>query len=506
MQKGAPLNIPLTVDLHIESFSGGTITQIESGATNVVYGQYGDGRWYATQRPGVNQFEDASVTVSDARGRSCYYWDAVSDKYIVNAGKVYKGSYSGTSMNITTGTQRIFMGEVGNYLVILDHENNEGWTINSSSSTTITQINDSDFTALTLARGGCVLNGKIYVLAKNADIVESDIEDPTSWNPLNVRNAEVEPDNGVYIGKHHEHVVVIGTRSTEFFQDTGNPTASTLTARTDIHYSIGMVDADACWQVGDNLYFVGQDRSGAIGVYVLDNFDMRKISKESLDTFLTTAVTRDNVGITLCGMMSGGRSFLTLTLHNTITDLIPTQTIVFSSLRGWWGFWDVELPDVDYFPLVAWAPANSTRAGEGILINGDLVTMLDDFNPVDSVSASSVFESGVFESGVFTATSASGTSIPVEVVTGVIDGGTSRRKFQGDLWLIHTPTDVSEDITISTADEQNTSYEEAGVIDISDSEARLNRMGAFRRRNFKLTGSPTKQLRAEKIQTTLRVR
>jgi hypothetical protein len=183
-QNGRQVKIPLTVNLHIEGFAGGHITRFNSGSTNLVYAQYDDGTWYATQRPGVNQFEDASATVADARGRGAYYWDQVADKYFVNNDTVYKGGYANPVGTITAGTQRVFMADIGDNLVILDAENNEGWYITSSAPTTVVAISDLDFPpnqtpALSLARGGCVLNGKLYVLTTGGDIYESAVEDPT---------------------------------------------------------------------------------------------------------------------------------------------------------------------------------------------------------------------------------------------------------------------------------------------------------------------------------------
>jgi len=514
-QRGTPLRIPLTVDLHIEAFSGGVVTRMNSGATNVVFDQYGDGTWYVTQRPGVNQLEDASATTSDARGRGAYFWDTVSQKYIVNNDTVYKSGYSGTPMTISEGIDRVFIGQCSNYLVIIDTENNEGWLIDSASSTTATKLTVANFAAsgafppnqtpaLTLCRGGCVLNGKVYVMTTAGDIYESDVDDPTTWQALSFRNAELEPDNGVYLTKHHENVVAFGTRSLEFFQDAGNPTGSTLNPRLDVSYEVGCIDGDVVWTIGDRLYFVGQDASGSVGVYTLNNFTLEKISGEDLDTFLTSAVTTDMMTVTASGMVSGGREYFVLTLSNEVTDLVPVSTLVYVSNRKWWGFWDLQIPGVDFFPLMAWMPSTSTRAGEGILINGDLLTMSDDFNPIDAVNPGSVFESGVFEPGVFTAISASGTTIPFTIITGQYDGGSPRRKFMGDLWLNHTPISVAENVSISWADEQNSTYGTAVDIDASDAESRINRMGSFRKRNFKVEGDLSEQIRMESLQGTVR--
>lgn len=515
MQKGAPIKIPLTVDLHITGFSGGNITRCESCMTNMVIDLYADGRPYTTQRPGINMFEDASATVADARGRGVYYWNAVSDEYIVNHDTVYKSSYSGSTMTMGAGgTERVFMGEAGDSMIILDQENNQGWYIASGSPTTLTEITDTDFPpkqtpALELCRGGAVINGKAYAGCKTGEIYESDIEDVTSWQGLSFREAELKPDNLVAIMEHEQHIAAFGTASLEFLGDAGNPVGSTLSPRTDIDYSVGLVDEDGFWQIDDDIYFVGQDAdSNAIGVYRLSHFVLQKVSDEDLDSFLTTAINVDGYGVSLCGFVAGGRVFCSVTVHSTVSDISATETLVYVGSRPFWGFWDVQLTDVDLFPLVSWMPSTTSRNGTGQLANGDLITVLDDFNPVDTIGASGVYESGVYEQGVYSATGGSGTSIPVEIITGQFTGDTPRRKRSGELWLEGTPVETSQDMTIATCDDddlKDQTFTDWGTIDVSDIEARLNRGGAFRRRNIKLSGTFDDQLRLENLRTTARV-
>lgn len=513
MQKGVPVKIPVTVDLHIRKFASGLITDAESGSKNIVIGQFKDGRWYATQRPGINQLENASATVTDMRGRGGYYWDAVSEKYICNANKIYKTSYAGTPMTITTGTCRVFMSEVGDYLVIIDSENNQGWYILNSAPSTINAITSPNFPpnqtpALQLAREGAVLNGKVYVMTTGGDIYESDVEDPTTWGALNFRNAELEPDGGVVLTKHHQHIVALGYRTTEFFDDVGNATGSTLGARTDISYDAGAVNYDTIAHVGEQMFFVGQDKSGSVGVYMLDNYTLTKISKNDMDTFLTSSIITDEYGVIGSGFVSGGRNFYVVTLYTSLhvtTDITPVITLVYVSTRQWWGLWDVQLPDVDFFPLISWMPSTSNRAGEGVLVNGDLITVIDDFNPVDGVASQQVYEADVFESGIYVSTAASSTTIPFEVITGEYDGESPRIKKQGDMWLMHSPLVADETVTIAVNDDEDTAYQSGRTLSVKSKDARINRNGSFRERNYKINGDLSETIRMEHLETTVRL-
>jgi hypothetical protein len=506
MQKGRPVDLPLTVDLHITKFAGGAVTVKESGCVNIVFDKFNDGRWYATQRPGVNQLADASEDVADERGRGTYYWDAVDAKYVVNADTVYKTDYTGDlAATISDGTDRVFIYEVGAYLVIIDQENDEGWYIDSAASTTLVEITDADFPS-PLARGGAVLNGTLYLMNTSGEIMESAIEDPTSWNASSFITAEIEPDGGVILAKHHEHIVAIGNRTIEFFYYTAStPPASTLAVRQDISYDVGAIKGDTLAYLGNRLYFAGQDKSGAVAIYMLDNFNLSRVSSETIDTYLTSAVMTDGVGLMGAGFVSGGRDFYFLTTFNIITNIVPVESLVYVSTRGWWGHWDLQLPDVDKCPIVDWMPSATTRAGEGILSNGDLITVTDDFNPVDVVKSAAVYETGVFEPGVYSATGGGGVSIPFEIITGDYDAGSPLLKKQGATWVMHMPLSADEVITVAVSDDGEDDYDAGREVSVKDPHSRLNRNGKYRRRNNKISGTLSEQIRLENLHFTVRI-
>jgi len=497
------MRLTAIVDLNIKSFAGGIITLFSSGSKNIVYDKYPDsGNWYATQRPGINVLE--SPIGPDVNGRGVYYWNRVGTKYLVNNGTVYQSSYGGPQMAISSGADHVSIFEIGNYLVIIDQENNEGWTIDSSTSTVISQIVDPNFPpnqGFTLARGGAVLNQKLYVITTDGDIYESNIQDPTTWGVLDFINAEVSPDDGVYLGEHHQHIVAIGAQSLEFFYDAKNPTGSTLAARTDIDFSIGAVQESSFWEESDLIFWVGFTSSGGVGVYSLQNMVPNKISSPSIDSFIGSAITVDKIRLMGSGFQVGGRIYYVLTLYNLLGDIQPLTTLVYELTSDRWYVWDVEQPGVEGFPLVSWTKASSTRLGEGILSDGSLVNPLDDNNPQDTVGSSTVFESDVFEVDVFTATSASGNAIQIEIVTGPSDFGNRKTKFQTELWLVATPTKSANTLTVETSDEADDNWGPPRNMDTSNGHSELTRLGKFRQRNYRIKYQANEQYRLEGIET-----
>ena len=499
--------IPIVTELAIEEFAGGVVTIPVSMCTNVVYGKRPSGNIFATQRPGINTFEDASATVADAAGRGVYYWGAVGSLYIVNHDTVYRNNYSTPlAVNVTAGTERVEIFEVGDYLMLLDIENNEGWYIDSAAPTVLAAIADLDFPpnqtpAKTLARGGAELNKTGYVYTTDGEIYNSATEDPTSWALLDVINSEVRADGGVLLSKHTGHLAALGERSMEFFGDIGNPTGSTLSVRQDVVHDIGTVDHNTFYGDANASYFVGKSESGDLGVYLLQNFAISKISEPDLDSLLTMAIIADGVKAVGSGFSAGGRGFYILTLYNINSGVVnPETTFVYDSSTGFWNPWEHASSGIDSLPLVDWTRSGGTRSGTGILSNGDIVTILDDFNPVDSVEAQVYVLTDYVEPGYITDTSASGDIIPMEIITGQGSFGTQNDKFMGNLRIKGTPTTNSQTLTVQWSDEGNDNYNTGRTIDISNPKNKLNRCGKFKTRNFKLSYAGSEQIEIEAIE------
>ncbi|MBT8449488.1 MAG: hypothetical protein KJO69_07355, partial [Gammaproteobacteria bacterium] len=262
------MKIPLAVDLDIHKFSGSGITEYESGLTNSIVHVEG-GKPVITQRPSIDLTEDASDVVGIlARGRGIYYWEQNAKLYIVNDDSIYETTQDSVAKGtITSGTERMKILEtIGTpRLVFIDAENDEGWTM--ATSTTVTQITDANFPT-TLCHGGAILDSYTFVMDEDGIIYNSAVDDPTTWPALGFLEAERENDKGVYLAKHHDHIVAFGTRTIEFFYNAGNATGSPLNRRQDIQYNIGCASGLSVWENGDRIYFIGSSPPGQLQVYV----------------------------------------------------------------------------------------------------------------------------------------------------------------------------------------------------------------------------------------------
>lgn len=485
-------------NLEVDKFSGATFTDIASYVKNGMIEKHTENseeHSYVTQRPGFDVFTDASDTVADAKGRGIYYWNTKSARYFVNDDVIYKNSYSLVIGSITSGFRKGLFLEVGSYLVFLDHENNEGWTINSSD--VLAQISDLDFPT-TLAGGGAVLNSYVFVMDSDGTIYHSDSSNPTAWTATNVIDAAREPDGGIYLTKHHDHIVAIGTSTIEFFYDAGNPNGSVLGRRQDISYNIGAVSEDGVWYDGDDIFFLGRKPRGDIGVYRLSKFQLAKISTNELDAFLTENITKNNISFTASGFSSRDHMFFILTAYDGAASTInPKLTLVYDSYSGTWHPWTTGISVLSglgtYIPVMDWTISGSTsnRYGEGILSNGDLISIREDMIPQDSEAAQDYMENPtdyVAADYVETMGGGAGDNIDLVIRVGHIDFGTNRTKFIRTFSVIMDLTDSSQDLTIQWSDTDHTTFNTGKIIDTSAPNW-LTQLGKTNRRTMQLSYS-----------------
>jgi len=497
------IRIPVIPDLHINEFSGGTITELESGITNGIV-QTKNGKPYLTQRPSIDIIEDADDLVADAKGRGLYWWAENSVLYIINNGTLYKGS-QGTSLSTspTAGTKRCYFFPIGGKLIMLDPENNEGWSITTGDA--VAAISDVDFPT-TLAGGGAVLNNVLYVLTEAGVVNGSDNADGTSWNALNFINASRDTDGGVYLGKHHDNLAVMGPASTEFLYDAGNASGSPLSRRQDVTYNIGCGIAESVWEIGDRLYYVGVDGAGALGVYTMETFTPRKVSTATLDSWLTQAVVKDGYTVIGSGLSGAGHDFYFMTFITTPGDINPETTLVYDDTMGLWYIWSTTINDITQLPLVAWTKRDgvTTQYGQGILSNGDIISINDNLNPQDTLIGGDYWVDGFADIGYVSSTSSDGTVISLTCRTGMYGGGTNRYKYPESLRFVGNKTPSSQTLTIKWADENNSSFNTGRSQDMS-LNSKEHRLGRFQRRNHEISYSGTDDIWIEELEMPLEV-
>lgn len=324
--------------------------------------------------------------------------------------------YSGGSQDLTATTGQGYAGNTGfneeytasfiehrisgvNNLVIVNagHTStnasaNHGnvWYVADSTSAP-SSISDADLpcnNGVSIIRGGASLDGYFFVGDITGKIYNSDLNDITSWSATNFLTAEREPDIGIYIGKHHDTVIYIGTRSIEFFYNAGNSTGSPLTRRSDVSYNIGCYFPNTIIETGDIIYFVGTDHDGWSRYYKIENYQLVPISDPKLEARMRIAGLGTFPDITALDSLQHYFWASTLGTNNTPGVVLTYDfqwTYYYHSVTGEWTRWSMDSA-VTYpggissgswntiFPIMSYNGTNASTGSSSLvqLINGTI--------------------------------------------------------------------------------------------------------------------------------------
>jgi hypothetical protein len=496
------IRLPLIQDLHINAFSGGSITELESGITNGIV-QTKSGKPYLTQRPSIDVSEDASDLISDAKGRGIFFWQSNSVTYLINDGTLYKAT-QGTSLSTSpsAGTKRCNFFPIGGKIIMCDSENSEAWSITTGD---VVAAVASNFPS-TLAAGGAVLNNALYVLDETGIVWGSDSGDGETWNALNFIAMNRDPDGGTYLGRHHDNLAAFGPASLEFLYDAGNTSGSPLSRRQDVTWNIGCAIAESAWEIGDRIFWAGVDAAGAIEFYVLENFTPRKISTPTIDSWVTQAIVKNSYTVVGSGFSGAGHDYYIVTFITTPDAIVPETTIVFDSTVGLWYIWYSDVNDIVNLPLVAWTKRDglTTQYGQGMLANGDIISLNDNLNPQDTVLAYLYVDDDYVLDGYVQAAGESGTVITMKSRAGMFDGGTNKYKYPESLRYVGDRTPSSQTLTLKWSDENNSSFGTGRSQDMSIN-SKEHRLGRFQRRNHEVEYAGTDDIWLEGLELPIEV-
>lgn len=310
------------------------------------------------------------------------------------------------------------------------------------------------------------LDGYIFVGMITGEIFNSPLNDATgTWVATDFISAERESDTLRYICKHQNTLVAIGDSSIEFFYNSGNPSGSPLSRREDIFYNIGVAQATYLGSTppvasnDDIIVFVGSRGSNlatadghTFGVYMIENFQLKKISTPSIDAWVDKFST-----VSIQAMNDRTIVFI----RNNTTDV----TYYYDTSSGIWSKFTL---DGDTTPDVR-------ACSEGWLFTSDGADVYH-------------FQKSWTGEGL----TSTDNNIPFEIVTREWDGGVANNKFISSTSLVgqHSLAASPENISISWSDNGGETYTTARNLDLA-TQRTLHRCGSTERRKWKIshTGS-----------------
>lgn len=254
---------------------------------------------YLIKRPSVTHYKDFGTPASGDPARGIAYFNG--KLYAAYGGDVYEDDpFDGTntpiakglSMSTYTGTVKMILCNssiIGDYLFICDGVN--GWYIDTAG--TVTAIVDADFPT-PHAVSPVFLDGYV-VLAKGSDIYSCELDDPSSWNASNFVSAESFPDAIIGLARQNNQIVAFGKTSTEFFYNAANASGSPFNRNEAALIQVGCAAVDSICQAERYCTFLGQSANGAHAYWLLDGFQPKKVSDESIERIIESETAIDTV-------------------------------------------------------------------------------------------------------------------------------------------------------------------------------------------------------------------
>jgi hypothetical protein len=245
--------------------------------------------------------------------------------YVVHRGTFYEVNNAGVKTSrgtINTTSGRVYMSDNGSQLMLTD--GTDGW-IYTFATTAFTQITDGDYpgaATVTWQDGYFIVNKpdtqRFYV---------SGINDGMSWDALDFASAESNPDDIVAVVSDNSNLILFGSISTEFWQNTGG---------TDFPFSRvsgganewGCAARDSIVKYDNSVAFLAKNRMGEVIVARMNGYNPQRISTPELEYIINNYSAVSDA--TALSYMLGGHPMLQLNF--------PTggESWLFDGLSGAW--------------------------------------------------------------------------------------------------------------------------------------------------------------------------
>lgn len=236
--------------------------------------------------------------------------------YIAQGNKWYRNNVVIATLDNSTGQvgQCKYLIATSGYIMLLEHKSGTAskmWMYNlgtaavTSYSTTIETSGDIVF-----------LDGYIFMISSaysaigsaTQRIYNTAVSSPSSITPgSDFIDAEQFPDRLVTIAKHKNYLVAFGESSTEFFYDNAVQLGSPLSRQASYSQRIGIQkrgsfynDPTPLVEFGDNIFFFGGPANGSRGIYIIDNFAIKKISDDYVDRTVASGVSSVYLSMVNC--------------------------------------------------------------------------------------------------------------------------------------------------------------------------------------------------------------
>jgi hypothetical protein len=391
--------------------------------------------------------------------QGCYWWNG--SLYAITAGNIYKDGVLLSAIT-TAGGSYSFASVLGATPKMVFHNSSNMYY---TDGTTVT-FSAAGSSAVNI-QGFAYLDGTLYGGNSPFNIRGSALNDPATWDALNVITAQKEPDNMVAVYKQLQYVVVFKWWTIEAFWDAGNPTGSPLQSAPGTLLPFGCRQPGSIQQFEDLLVFASATRNGSVGIMYLENLRPTTISTPAIERLLQDADW--SLVYSWCGRL-GGHRFYCITLVNSNISLVYDFT------TRMWFQWTYG-PNQTYLPFMF---CTSLPNRQIVLQheNGSLYTLSNVVYNDD------------------------GQEIVVDIYTQNWDGGTRNRKTLKRMELIADQA-LLKNVKVRWSEDDYQSWSNFREFNASKKRPYLDDLGTFYRRAFNLRyNAYNAPLRVEALEMT----
>lgn len=422
-----------------------------------------DGSYWIYKRAGLSQL--SRPPAGNAAGAGMFNW--LGDIYAVFGAVLYKNGVNIGAVNAAGGVYRFksCLGatpklQLGNGLFAYNYDSGAGLVL----------IVDADF-PVAFCKGWAYIDGTTYVMRPDAGIQGDDLNDPTSWDPLNVITAQISPDQGVFLENQLVYALAFKQFSVEVFYDAGNSTGSPLGTVQGARASYGCVSGDSVQIIDDIAFWVCTNQSASSQIIKMEGLKVEIISTDPVERLLDGA---DFSTVYSMQFKDIGHRFYILTVKQS------NLTLVYDIDEKMWHQWTDA--SGNYFPFVATTYDSLLRHQFQHETNGRIYLANEGF------------------------TTDNGELITVDIYTPNLDGETRRGK-QLNMMYFDADQEVGSVLQVRSNDNDYAAakWSNFRAVDLSVERPSLDQEGTFNRRayNFRHAKQTRFRIKAVDLQIDL---
>ena len=334
------------------------------------------------------------------------------------------------------------------------------------------------------------LDGYLFGLGAGAGggtaIVNSNLNDPTTWSASNFLSVDSYADATVRLARVGPYIVAFGTESIQYFYDAANPTGTPLGVNTGATKRIGYLGGLA--SIGDDVLFIGSANQSSPTLYRMSGLKVNDVASFPFSRFWVTQGTKYDVSAAPSG------AILDLNGHNiyyvrTPSTPFPVGASVPNPLIGDSYTYDLDsemwvklgYKALDYYLIMSTTTyASAIGSARMTYVNILGYSTLHRFNPA------------VYQDD--------GVNFEVKFRTKPLDFDTRRTKFGTRLLVTGDQTATSSLAYVSWSDNDYKTTSTPRPVDMQYSYQQLYSLGSFRARSFTLTYSDNFPMRWQSLE------